>query len=182
MMLASPHTLAPMLMRGNIPPTTTNNPPRSARKNGAGEARRRGGRRRGRPPSADRHRPRGTRRHPAPAPDTPQQQDALHSAHLHKRPSLPQTRTQPATGIDRRTPTTRCHSAWAKVSHTLAPGVNVAAAWSPAAAAAPTPRPAARPARTFLMAAECGQCNLFSEYTNSDHASPDGRGCGRGTG
>ena len=129
----------------------TDNPPQSARKNGAGEARRRGGRRRGRPPSADHHRPRGTRHHPAPSTGTPQQQDTLHSAHLHKRPTLPETRTQPATGIDRRTPTTRCHSAWAKVSHTLAPGVNVAAAWSPAAAAAPTPRPAARPARTFLM-------------------------------
>jgi hypothetical protein len=91
----------------------TYNPPQSARKNGAGEARRRGGRRRGRPPSADRHRPRGTRRHPAPATGTPQQQDPLHIAHLHKRPTLPETRTQPATGINRRTPTTRCHSAWA---------------------------------------------------------------------
>ena len=68
MMLASPHTLAPMLMRGNIPPTTTNNPPRSARTNGAGEARRRGGRRRGRAPSAGRHRPLGMLRSPAPAP------------------------------------------------------------------------------------------------------------------
>jgi len=116
-----------MQMRGNTPPTTrspphqscpTGNPPnrqpaQSPRKNGAGEARRRVGRRRGRPPSADRHRPRGTRHHSAPATDTPQQHDAPHSAHLHKRPTLPETRTQPATGTDRRTPTTRRHSAWA---------------------------------------------------------------------
>ena len=183
-----------MPMRGNAPPTTrspphrsrpTGNPPnRQPATVGEEERGRRGGPRRGRPPSAGRHRPRGTRRHPAPAPDTPQQQDALHSAHLHKRPTLPETRTQPATGIDRRTPTTRCHSAWAKVSHTLAPGVNVAAAWSPAAAAAPTPRPAARPARTFLMGRRVWVIFfIFSEYTHGrDYASPDGRGCGRGTG
>ena len=57
----------------------TDNPPQSARKNWAGEARRRGGRRRGRLPSADRHRPRRTRRLPAPASDTPQQQHTLHT-------------------------------------------------------------------------------------------------------
>jgi len=39
-------------------------------------------------------------------------QDAVHSVHLYKRPTLPETRTQQATGIDRRTPTTRCHSVW----------------------------------------------------------------------
>jgi hypothetical protein len=49
----------------------TDNPPQSARKNGAEEAQRQGGRRRGRPPSAGRHRPRGMRRRPAPAPATP---------------------------------------------------------------------------------------------------------------
>jgi hypothetical protein len=43
----------------------------------------------------------------------PQRQDAVHSAHLYKRPTLPETRTQPATGVDRRTPTTRCHGAGA---------------------------------------------------------------------
>ena len=45
--------------------------------------------------------------------DTSQQHDAPHIAHLHNRPTLPETRTQPATGTDRRTPTTRRHSAWA---------------------------------------------------------------------
>ena len=102
-MFHSTPTSAPMLMWGNTPPTQrslpnrspptgshpTDNPPQSARKNGAGGARRRGGRRRGRPPSADRHRPRGTRSRPAPAQDTPQQQDAVHRAHFHERPTLP---------------------------------------------------------------------------------------------
>jgi hypothetical protein len=69
MLLDSPHTSAPMLMRGPLPqcalhPTDhvqqdthpTDNPPQSARKNRAGEARRRGGRRRGLPPIAGLHR------------------------------------------------------------------------------------------------------------------------------
>jgi hypothetical protein len=100
MMLDSTHMLASMLMRGNTPPTLlsppnrsrptgshpTDNPPHSARKNRAGEARRRGGRRRGRPPSVDRHRLRRMLSRPAPAPDTPQQQDTVHSTHFHKRP------------------------------------------------------------------------------------------------
>ena len=90
----------------------TDNPPQSARKNGAGEARHRVGRPRGRPPSSDSHRQRGTRQHPSPVTGTPQQQDTLHRAHLRKRPTLPETRTQQVTSIDRRTPTTRCHSAW----------------------------------------------------------------------
>jgi hypothetical protein len=119
MILDSPHTSTPMLMRGNTPPTMrspphrsrpagypTDNPPLSARKNGEGEARRRGGRRRGWPPSicaADPH-----QHHPP-----PNRQDTVHIAHFYKRPTLAETRTQSATGINRRTPTTRCHIDWA---------------------------------------------------------------------
>jgi hypothetical protein len=43
----------------------------------------------------------------------PKIHDTVHSVHLYKRPILSETRTQSATGVDRRTPTTRCHSAWA---------------------------------------------------------------------
>jgi hypothetical protein len=37
----------------------------------------------------------------------PNRQDTVHSVHLYNRPTLMETRTQPATVIDRRTPTTR---------------------------------------------------------------------------
>ena len=71
----------------------TDNPQQPARKNGAGEARRRGGRRRRRPPSAGRHlffvSARTIKRH-----HHPQRQDAAHSTHFYKRPTLPGTRTQ----------------------------------------------------------------------------------------
>jgi hypothetical protein len=105
MMLDLPHTLAPMLMQGNIPPTMrflphrsrladthpTDNPPQSARKNGAGEARRRGGRRRGRPPfaaCAGRHRPAACAASPHQHQPHPPRQDAAHSARLYKRLSI----------------------------------------------------------------------------------------------
>ena len=90
-MLDSPHTSAPMLMRGtslpqrafhptdhvqqNIHPT--DNPPPSARKSGAGEARRRVGRRRGRPPSSARQNLRAlVMQSCAPAPGAPSPWDS----------------------------------------------------------------------------------------------------------
>jgi hypothetical protein len=62
-----------------------------------------------RPPPTAQHAPppRTSTSHP------PYRQEAVHIEHLYKRPALLEPRTQPATGIDQRTPTTRCHNAWA---------------------------------------------------------------------
>ena len=79
------------------------------RKNGAGEARRRDGRRRGRPPSADRHRPRGTRHHPAPQ-QTPPSNTTHPTSHIftndpHYRKPAHSLRRSPTGGHPRRAAT-----------------------------------------------------------------------------
>jgi hypothetical protein len=92
MMLDSPHTSAPMLMRGTSLPQRafhptdhvqqdihpTDNPPPSPQKSGAGEARRRVGRRRERPPSSDCQNLRAlVMQSSAPAPGAPSPWDKL---------------------------------------------------------------------------------------------------------
>jgi hypothetical protein len=52
------------------------------------------------------------RSRPAPVPATPPA-TRCRPQHTLLRPTIPETRTQPATGTTRRTPTTRCHRAWA---------------------------------------------------------------------
>ena len=126
MMLDSPHTSAPMLMRGNTPPTSRSHPTNHVQQ----DTRRRGrtGRerhdveadvdRRGRPPSAGRHRP-PTARH-APTPRTSSSHhEGRGPAPAQDRRAAPRGRRRaaPGTGPRRRPPRRRNPHATLPANH-----------------------------------------------------------------